>query len=510
MKQFYFFFFSFFLLFHESVASSRFYTLLKQYQNYALRSEHQSLSFLFQSLTLPYKPSYTVPASYDTSHYDTISYRGTYIHGQAAYLNQKKNEATYHKILKKKSVELLGSITTDGYTVESTVNSSQLLDTSELRLSLKGDYVYSLERYLQNETIKFPLFFTLSPTISGTVYFLHEKNFEPGIENKLPSQFKNNRYIKNKQAFTVLTDFDIGFGAGKQLNVAPLYQTFKFEKTLLKSNLINFKLSDETLLSIAELVAKDSGYENRKHNKIKKMKEKIDSVLIKDVAVEPRNLRNISLLEIQKLLFSKVQEILFKPQCRIFSISRLLCDVSNTNINYPYGTNDISLEFSSTTTNTTSFTIKGNKPFMLKYEHLIGLEADFNIIVSPYWFLNIHAYRNLVSTDKNINFTHRHTHINWSELLDIRWNFNISTWPTNWFFAQIGVMNLPSWILVPRKMPYKVVTEIGFYIENNILIKPSVLFFNDKYTHDSYSKWFDTDNVISRGLLFRISASYYF
>ncbi|MGD9201715.1 MAG: hypothetical protein PVI26_09145, partial [Chitinispirillia bacterium] len=340
--------------------------------------------------------------------------------------------------------------------------------------------------------------------ISGIVYFMHEKNFEPGIENSLKVK---KRYKRNKQAVTAPADFDIGFGAGKQLNITPLYQTFKFEKKLLESNLVNFKLSNKTLLSIAELVARNSNYENRKHNKIKKMKELIDSILVKDVAVEKRNLRNISLLEIQKLLFSKSPEILNKPQFRLFSTSRLVSDISNTTISHI--TSELSDPQDISSSNT-SIIKKKNRHFLVNYKHLLGINASFNIPLNPYWYINIHAIRSLVSSDKKSSFLNTHTDIDWEEVLDIRWDFKISTWPANWFFTQMGMMNIPSWIIIPRKLPCKVFAEIGFFLENNILIKPSILFFNNKKNNDSYSKWFDPDSSITQGFIFRISTAYYF
>ncbi|MGD9202142.1 MAG: hypothetical protein PVI26_11295, partial [Chitinispirillia bacterium] len=147
MKLFYFFLFSLFLVFQEITALSRFKILVKNYQNYTLRSEDKSLSFVFQSLKLPNKPIHIIPSNYNSVSFDTVSYRGTYIHGKATYLNQKKNEDIHHKRNNIKSLELFGTITTDGYTVESAVSSNEFLDTSKLLLSLKGNYTYSLRRY---------------------------------------------------------------------------------------------------------------------------------------------------------------------------------------------------------------------------------------------------------------------------------------------------------------------------------------------------------------------------
>ncbi len=375
--------------------------------------------------------------------------------------------------------------------------SEYYLDTLSYLLELNGKFNFDISRhFIRDGRIKTP-FIELLSAIHAQAYYTREKGFDPDAALLDLNVFKEDFINTRQQNATIFIDISPGAGIGKQVNVLPVYQVFRLEEELLKKKLAHFPLSDKTLIAIAELLAKNNSYAFKKLEKTKKFKNKIDSIIIKDEAVGKENLRYISPLDIKKILLCNVPLLMAKPRLRLFTTSRMIPMVERNEIDHPYD-------------NQNYYTDTTFIDFKFRYEHLLGMDARWGVPLTKYWFLDLYAVRNLLSTDKEIDFYDQNNNIEWDEVLDIRMHIQTSFWITNWLLLNTGAANLPTWLGVPHQWPYRSFFSCNLFVEDYLSLTATLSYYNKEAPPAVYVTWPEPASRQRDGLFFHVDVSYNF
>ena len=465
----------------------RFMNIVRQYENHEYFLNKRNVTLDFNFLNKNNKPLI------NPENTDTAQYRDNYKNVSLAF-HLKKLYGSPFKIKGNEFSAIFNGI----YDIHE--NTSDLvisfLDTVTYIFEIKGKYDFNILKYLSTNNQKTP-FIQLASSINGSAVYSRKNDYLALIDPHLPDSFKSDREIIRNQKATAIIDLTPAIGIGKQSLLTPVYQVFRLEEKLIRNGLADRKLSDKTLISLAELLAKNNSYTLKKHDKIKEFKTKVDSIVIKDEAVKKEKLRYVSPLEIKKILLGKTPVFYSKPLLRLFTTSRILANVSRVEIEYPY---DVYNEF-----NDTSFT----QPKFC-YEHLVGMDFVWGIPVTHYWFINFKGTRNLLSTDNEIDFYNDDKQLKWDNVLDARWNIQSSLWLTNWLLIQLGLNNLPAWIVIPRELPYHSYMNLTIFVEDYLSLTTAISSYNYRPKHYSYLNWYEPANRIYTGTVCNISATYNF
>ena len=489
------------ILFTYSIIYSeetRFLQIIQLYENHNFIDERRNIILDFKNI-IGNDQIFIHPADYDS---DTAIFNANNIHISLLF-KLKKNSGT---LLNEK-----GRIFTTGLRFEKndqvydTLSTQFFLDTTTYLFEIKGQYQYNTSKYLVLNNKNTSSFIQMILDINGGISHYKKKGYDrdlESIDNDSLNIYKSDFLIQKKQNAIILVDFTGGIGVGKHVNTTPVYQIAMFEKKLIDNGVADSRLSNKTLSSIAKLLAENNSYELKKLNKTKEFKSKLDSIMIQDASVRKENLRYISPLDIKKILLCNAPVFNAKPKTRLFTKSRTFFNLYRMENEYPYGEFN---PFNDTSYNDTSYI----KP-KLRYEHLLGIDFVWGTPFTQFWFLKIRGVRNLLSTDKEIDFYDDNKHIKWDEVLDIRWDLQSSLWFNNWVLIQLGLNNLPSWVIIPNKLQYKSYLNFNIFIEDYLSLTTEVSYYKYHRKHYSYLNWHEPLNRVYNGIIFNINATYNF
>ena len=363
------------------------------------------------------------------------------------------------------------------------------LDTTEYSFEINTQYRYHTALYFLQNTKKIIPFIQLTTTFNGDFYHYKKTAYDKDLAAVNNDTLKFDWITRRKQNATFVLDMFGFLGAGRHTNMTPVYQSLMIEKRLIKNGIAHFILSGNTLCSLAKLLSRNNTYALKKYENAREFKLKVDSVIVQDSAVEKQKLRYISSIELQEIVLCNTPLFLAKPRCRIFSASRLFTDVYRMDDQYPY--TDILQDTASL-------------EYKVKYEHLLGIDFQWGIPCTKYWFLSMYALRNILSTDKKIY------PLDWDKALDIQLSIQSTWWISQWFICEAGMKYLPAWIVAPRAAPYQSYCNFNLFIEDNVKLKAEASYKKLNEIHKSYLHWFEPITRIDEGIIVSISASYAF
>lgn len=400
------------------------------------------------------------------------------------------------KVLKTTNLLIKTSIDFNRFVKENILNeiiSLSNLDTLRSQISIHGTGHYYKRKCFNPPKLTLKPDIHFSSLINIKASHLKEQDYS-SLDPYLEPELKADHYTKKTETLSGEIALSAGLGIGQQTNMTPLLKVLQLEKKLLKDNAINFKLSTKTIRSLAALFSKNSTHKITTLKNSKIFKSKVDSIIIRDAAAQKDKLRYISFLDIKKIIFNRMPDFVSKPRFTLITRNRSTPKAKKNTKTYPH---------SKTRPDTNS------NVYEFDYNHLFAFDFNWGTALSPLCFFQIHSYRNLFSTDTDIDF-YKSKEIMWDNIFDIRWDAAISFFPKHWFLAQAGITNTPSWIIIPRKPPYTYFLDLNLYIEDYMAIKTLISYSNPHTPHESYNFWITPYSKVSEGLLFSISIIYNF
>ena len=489
------------ILFTNSIIhaeETRFLQIIRLYKNPDFIDERRNVTLDFKNIT-DNNQTFIYPAVIDN---DTAIFDANNVHTLLLF-KLRKNRGT--------TLTEKGRIFTAGFRFEKndqafdTLSSQYFLDTTTYLFELRGKYQYNNSKYLVLNNKNTTSFIQMILDVNGGISHYKKRGYDrdlESIDNDTINLLKYDWLIQKKQNATILVDFIGGIGVGKHVNTTPVYQIAMLEKRLIENGVADFRLSNKTVASIARLLAINNSYKLKKFEKTKEFKSELDSIIIKDPSVKKENLRYISPLDIKKILLCNAPVFNAKPKVRLFTKSRAFFNLYRMENEYPYGEYN---PISDTSYKDTSYI----KP-KFRYEHLLGIDFVWGTPFTHFWFLEVRGIRNLLSTDKEIDFYDTNKHVKWDEVLDTRWDLQSSLWFSNWILLQLGLNNLPTWIIIPNELQYKSYLNLTIFIEDYISLTTEISYYKHHRKHDTYLNWHEPLNRIYNGLLFSINATYNF
>lgn len=464
------------ILLTAQAEQSRFLRIVRDYSYPEYLVEKKEFSLLL-GYAQPLENTFVL---YDTMHIitkDTVSSVRQFFKGDVLYDFQKIENLLHTCFSKNIRIGFNNTYDLYGLSAVSSVTTRDYLDTSEYRGGLIGTYALGYKKYFLDKW-SVP-FIECSGSILAELVLQTRKDFMPLIDAQLSNFEKMDRHHFNGQSLNTVVDVVLGLGSGRQQNIAPVYQAFRVENRLLKNGVSDFILSDTTMTGVARYLAKNNSYTLRKPEKAQEFKKGFDSTLLHDAAVEQKNLRHLSSMEIKKIVLSDVPVLLTRPIARIFSVSRLMTDIVRYDLTYPY---DVLDWYDDTT-----YVRPG-----IHYKQILGIDADWGYPVLRRVFVSMHAARILLSTENRIHFiNHEQKSVYWDEVLDVRWNPELSWWISEWITLQIGADNWPAWICIPRTWPMLVDVKLNVLFEDNLAFSFGSVYFNKTFDDDPYWNWND-------------------
>lgn len=489
MNRYYYFIFFILLIFHLSHAGiSRFHRIFSLYNNPESFSETRNVSLGFASLREDTDPWI------DGISGDTIGYHWHFRQGNLAYYFHRHQETRLKSKYYSLSTAFNINYNNHGNTMEGSSSSIVGPDTTNYSFMVTGLLFYNNKSLLQKRKRKNPWRGDFSLHLPYRFSSEREKNFEPLIEEGIPVEFKRDRFIKKKQSITLIPGLTFGIGIGRQYNSTPLYQTFHFEKILRKNNLINFVLADKTHLAITKLLAEHDTYKRKERKFITQLKARLDSILVKDEAVERKMLRYISPLEIQKTYFSAAPLLKAKTELTLFTRNRFINEFYYLDMEFPYD-GDVDYSFAK---------------HAMAYEHLLGLQMLSGIPLSRHLFLELQALRILLATNTDTDFISQDKKIKWNNVLDVRLDLGLSFWLTRWLLCQGGLVNLPTWMGVPRERPFRWYVSSRIFVEDYLILRVTLSHNQTQSLYHSYNHWFASPENSLPGVMLRVTGTYTF
>jgi len=463
---------------------SRFHLMVKQYTNhenvYEKRHLRVDLAALFDNHKEYYHPSLGETLLFDMTAINN-SLGIQHIKNYETTLSEKSRIFTIDLNFKKYDQKYLKKSLPDTNIVNH--------DTTENSFSLYSQYRFNRARYFLQNTSKAPPFIQLTTTLNGELYHDKKSAYYKELAAINNDALKSEWIVSRKQSATMVWDIFGFIGAGRPTNITPVYQSLIIEKRLIRNGVAKYILSETTLGALAELLGRNNTYALKKYDYAREFKARVDSIILQDSAVEKPRLRYISSIELQKIMLCNTPLFLTRPRCRIFTASRLFTSIYRVNDHYPY--ND--------TIPDTSYTKS-----KAHYEHLLGIDFRWGIPCAKYWFLDLYAQRNILSTDRKLS------PINLNKALDIQLSIQSTWWISPWFICDAGVRYLPAWVVVPRAAPYQSYCNFNLFVEDNLQLKATVSYKKYNRIHTSYLYWFEPVTRIDEGMIISLSATYGF
>lgn len=465
---------------------SRFHRLIRLYNNYEYLLENRDIFFKYEK------------AIYNSDTiFDARDEMGIYDDDNNNFFLSYQSKKHRGESLREIRRTLQSSFNNYNLTRENKALSSSFLDTLHQLFDINGLYDVQLSKYLTKDPEWYTPFFQLVSSLKGSISFDNKKGFDKDLEAINDSSLKFDWINDRKYNATVIADVSPALCVGRRISVTPVYHALKIERKLIVDSIVSSQFSDETIISIARLLAKKEKHNAKKIENVNEFKRELDSIIVKDSAVERKNLRYISPLDIDNIVFCKRHAFISKPRLRLFSTSRLQTSFLKNDISYPF---DVYQMYDDTSFN----------DFRVNYKHLIGVDIEWGIPISSFMFLNIRGYRNLFSTEREIKFFNKNDNIIWDEVLDIRWDLVASFLVTNNFVIQAGVDNLPAWVLAPRKHPHRYSLNLNMYIEDYLSFNFASSYYHSGELYQSYYDWTDPFIWLNRGFALSLTVTYNF
>ncbi len=463
---------------------SRFHLMVKQYTNhenvYEKRHLIVDLAALFDNHKKYYHPSLG----------ETLLFDMTAKNIALGIQHIKKRETAFSDNVRQLTVDFDIEKYDQHYIQGSLEDSSLLfLDTTENVFALHGQYHMSRANYFLRNRKRTTPFIQLATILNSRVYHDTKSALDNDLAAINNDTLKFDWIVRSRQNMSLVWDIFGFIGAGRPTNITPVYQSLIIEKRLIRNGVAKYILSETTLGALAELLGRNNTYALKKYDYAREFKARVDSIILQDSAVEKPRLRYISSIELQKIMLCNTPLFLTRPRCRIFTASRLFTDIYRVNDHYPY--TDIIPD--------TSYTKS-----KAHYEHLLGIDFRWGIPCAKYWFLDLYAQRNILSTDRKLS------PINLNKALDIQLSIQSTWWISPWFICDAGVRYLPAWIVVPRAAPYQSYCNFNLFVEDNLQLKATVSYKKYNRIHTSYLYWFEPVTRIDEGMIISLSATYGF
>lgn len=278
------------------------------------------------------------------------------------------------------------------------------------------------------------------------------------INMYLPDEWKKdlteNRFLR---AEGVLNTVPVAGIRGESKELIPVIQAFEIEERLIENGLIDFQLSDETIVSIANFFAGNEDESIKDDSIVAVLKRGLDTILSSDMALDTANIGKLSLFDIKRVLkLRDYGEYLWDSSLFLRLHNRFEGIWEYAVTEYPFDT-----------LRETSRSTSLDGP---EYDYVLEIRGELTRPAAEWCFFQAGFSRNLYSKEKGF--------------LDSE-SYGVSDILTNTLFfsalfragytlsLQVGCERLPAWVLIPNDLPGQVYGDIGLKIEDYFKIRVS-------------------------------------
>jgi hypothetical protein len=145
---------------------------------------------------------------------------------------------------------------------------------------------------------KQPGFFTWGIENNIQSRYIHSENIDPFI----PDSLLFSKFTQNTLQGGIHSSVSAGIGFGRPKTINYLLDAFAIERRLKQNNVIAFPLDDKTMEKISILIAQFDSYQIKKPEIFKTFKKELDSILIKDVSTNKKNLKRLSEFDLKRII----------------------------------------------------------------------------------------------------------------------------------------------------------------------------------------------------------------
>lgn len=308
----------------------------------------------------------------------------------------------------------------------------------------------------------------------------YDTEFDPEIvSDNILDAFASNWIKEKSEKIYVNVKIDPKVGIGHINEKTTMLKALQVEKLLINREVIKFKLSDESLTSVANLISQYTDSKLRDIAGIEIFQNKLSTLISKDAASDREMMRYISPLDLKKILLVRHNYLKSGIKAEITSPINFTGIAENIDLKYPY---DV---------------FKRNNPYKdqtgsFKYRQDLMLKSKASKTLNKLLFLDFSASRILLSTDISPDFKKSNNTINWKNLLDIRWDLSTTFIPRYNLNIRAGINSLRTYLIVPNNVPYNTFLEFNFFIESYMKISAALNYnfdtSDDPYMYLYYSK----------------------
>ncbi len=302
-----------------------------------------------------------------------------------------------------------------------------------------------------------PFFTGIEVSVGASAATLFTQEIDE-INKYLPDEWKKdlteNRFIR---AEGVLNTVPVAGIRGESKELIPVIQAFEIEERLIETGLIDFQLSDETIVSIANFFAGNEDESISDDSIITVLKRGLDTILSSDMALDTANIGKLSLFDIKRVLKMRdYGEYLWDTSLFLRLHNRFAGAWEYAVTEYPFDA------LRETDRNTFS-----DGPV---YDYVLELRGELTRPAAEWCFLQAGFSRNLYSNERGLLDTESY---GVSDLLTNTLSFSALFRAGYTLSLQIGCERLPAWVLIPNDLPGQVYGDIGLKIEDYFKIRVS-------------------------------------
>jgi hypothetical protein len=485
---------------------ARFRRVLAKWRQNAYCSEDRN-----SRLNLGYAKRRLPPAI--DAHLDTSHYLHKNMYAQGAYDKSVFSGDSLYASAQRRLINMEIGRNVRIYTLKGYKTSRDKIDTSEIftggqrfeeidtltfRARLSGARAAEYRWRLYRQDRASPLYAEIGAGGFAALDYHKEERIEPFFESlKLPEKFFRYKYTAHATG-----DFAPGLGAGWPRNITYIYYAFEVEKELLEREVINFTLSDETLLGIAAFFAMRDTRHLRQHDSLQTALEDLAAIIMTDEAVEKKNIGFVSPFALQRIALRDPKVYFAGPRFSLSLHDRIGADIMRIEAFYPY---DSFGSFPDSSENVLVDEYDDTTAVRASVRHQAAALArlHWGLAAARWLFFEAVFEKRLAYFDAGLSWLEEES-LWWKQIAGINISASMHMRLRPWLIATIGLRNVPSWGIVPANLPYASFAELSFFLEEYITIDARLTHFESEKGNRWYARWHSPRGLFS-GTQFQFS-----
>ncbi len=235
-------------------------------------------------------------------------------------------------------------------------------------------------------------------------------------------------------------------GIGRMTPTRPVEAALDLEEELVRSGLADFELSDETVARIAVLISKHHNRRLRSHDNLKAFKRKLDSLLIRDMAVKSRNQRFLSSFAVSRAILRKPPLHKSGLTAQVYFLEEVEAAYRRLRREFPYDTDNV---YPDTNETGPAFDGYGRLGVRVRYGTAFARNVAFSF-----------SGEKVLLTGENSD------HPDPYKTPDVDYSAEMILRPLQWLQVKCGAYRVPTKVVIPTDLPGKLYADVTVFVED--------------------------------------------